>query len=357
VRKTLLILAASLLAAQSLAGSVAFVSPLEGAQAFGIGLLEVSTDVPDADRVDFQVDGVLAGVARVAPYRIAYDFGSSLSARTITATVWSAGFTKSATATVTTASLTANETIQVDLVEVPLRVRTSRTLKPSDVRVRENGVEQTVRDIRMERPPAHFAFVVDRSLSMNDGKLESALRAVQSELGQLREGDSASLVLFNHHLAQAHPIREGEDLTQFFGDVTPSGGTSLRDALASIASADRTYAIVITDGGDRNSELSDDQALQRISGTKTIVSAIVMGTSHTRFLDRATQNTGGAIVRASAGAVGTALGSLLADINSRYLLIYQSNASNAGWRSVDIRPRRSGIQIVAARKGYFAAEQ
>ncbi len=79
----------------------------------------------------------------------------------------------------------------------------------------------------------------------------------------------------------------------------PSGGTSLRDALASVASHERTYAIVLTDGGDRTSELSDEQALRKISGTKTIVNAIILGTSHTRFLDRAAENTGGRVVSAT----------------------------------------------------------
>jgi hypothetical protein len=330
------------------------VAPLDGSQSFGLMLVEIATDVAPVDRVEFQVDGVLAGVARSAPYRIAFDFGTSLDSRTITATVWSGGYQKKNVASVTTAAMTANETLNVDLVEVPLRVRSSRPLKASDLRIRENGVEQTIRDVRLERPPAHFAFVVDRSLSMGEGRLEAALQAVTSELSQLREGDTASLVMFNHHVSQRRVIRAGDDLVLESAGIVPSGGTSLRDALASIASADRTYAIVITDGGDRNSELSDEAALQMISGTKTIVSAIILG-STASFLDRAATNTGGAIVKASAGSVGPALHGLLTDINSRYLLVYQSNTSNRGWRSVEVKPQRSGVRVLAARKGYFAA--
>ena len=315
--------------------------------------IEISTPGEAIDRVDFLVDGVLAGVARQAPWRIAFDFGSSLEARTVTAKIWTNGFRQVEEGHVRTAALTVNDSLNVDLVEVPIRVRSSREVTATDLGIRENGVEQSIRDVRRERPPAHFAFVLDRSLSMTDGKLEASFAAIRRGLSQLRAGDSASLVLFNHHVAPARVIRGG-DLGAPDGAITPSGGTSLRDAVASIATPARTYVIVITDGGDRNSELSDEEALRRISGTRTIVNALVLGDSHTRFLDRAASNTGGRVVSASRTSVAGELGALLADINSRYLVIYQSNASARGWRSVDLKPRRRGIDILSARKGYFA---
>ena len=332
------------------AATITFVSPLPGAQVIGPTALEIAPDTAAVERVDFFVDGVLAGVARKAPYRIAFDFGTSLASRTITAKVWSPGFRSSQTASVTTAAL--SDILNIDLVEVPLRARSSRPLRPADLRVRENGVEQVVRDVKVERPPAHFAFVVDRSLSMNEGKLEAALRAIETEMRQLRAGDTASLVVFNHHVAKPRPIVPGQPLSA--RDLVPSGGTSLRDALASVASPERTYAIVITDGGDRTSELSEESALRKISGTKTIVHAIVMGHSHRRFLDRTASNTGGTVLPATRSSVPAALARLLADINSRYLVVYQSKSTGSGWRSIEVKPRHSGVTIASARKGYFA---
>jgi hypothetical protein len=342
---------ALLLAAGTMRGAVTFVSPLEGSQAIGTNVIQVTTDVVQVDRVDFFVDGILAGVARQAPYAIAFDFGTSLDARTVEAKIWTGGFKAFESAKVTTAAMTANEMIDVDLVEVPVRVRTTKTLAANDLRIRENGVEQKVRDVKRERPSAHFAFIVDRSLSMNDGRLEAALRAIESELRQLRDGDTASLILFNHLVAKPRPIARGKKVV---ADVAPSGGTSLRDALASVASKERTYAIVITDGGDRNSALSDEDALRKISGTKTIVNAIVLGSSHARFLDRAASNTGGSVVAASKTSIAETLSRLLADINSRYLVVYQSSGTKRGWRTVDVNAKRRGVEIVSARRGYFA---
>jgi hypothetical protein len=332
--QTLLVLAA-----------LTFVSPLPGAQAVGVQAIEVTTTTANVNRVDFFVDGVLAGVARKPPYRIAYDFGTTLAMRTITAKVWSNGYKNSESASVMTS---VSDVVNVDVVEVPLRVRSSRALRASDLRVRENGVEQTIREVKQERPAAHFAFVVDRSLSMGDGKLDAALRAVEDARALLRKGDTASITFFNHIVSKAQPIARS------YGNIVPSGGTSLRDAVASVASNARTYAIVITDGGDRNSELTDEAALRKISNTKTIVHAIILGNSHAKFLDRAASNTGGAVVSASRENVSRELTRILGDINSRYLVVYQSAGTQRGWRTIEVKPKAKGVEIVSARKGYFA---
>ena len=326
--------------------AVAFLSPRENAQAVGVLPIEVTTAAANVDRVEFFVDGVLAGVARKPPYRIAYDFGASPAGHEITATVFSNGYRTSETAKVLTAALAGSESLNVDLVEVPMRIRAPRPLRAEDLRVEENAVEQTIRDVRAARAPARFVFIVDRSLSMGGGKLDAALRAVGDESAVLRAGDRAEVVLFNHNVMKAQPIGH-------VPQVEPSGGTSLRDALASIVSRDRTYAIVITDGGDRNSLTSEEEALRKISGTKMVVDAIVLGGS-SPFLEKAARNTGGVVARANAGTIGRELRQILLDINSRYTLVYQSHGNGAGWRSIRITAKDRGIDILNARKGYFA---
>src|SRR5436309_789655 len=277
-----------LLAVAARAANVTFVTPQAGAQAIGPMLIEVTTSAANVDRVEFSVDGALAGVARKPPYRIAHDFGTSLAAHSITAKVWSNGFRDSDEATITTAVLTAGETMNVDVVEVQMRVRSSQPLRANDLRVTENGIPQTIRELRADRGAARFVFIVDRSLSMGDGKLDAALRAIASESPLLRTDDRIELVLFNHNVTKARPLGRGEQLPS----VPNSGGTSLRDALASIVTRDRTYAIVITDGSDRNSMTSDTAALHAISNTKMIVDAIVLGDA-SNFLRDAARNTGG----------------------------------------------------------------
>jgi hypothetical protein len=324
--------------------SVRFVSPVEGAQVIGLSAIEVTADATAVDRVEFRIDGVLVGVARKTPYRIAHDFGTSLASRTIAARVFSNGYRTVEEAQVHTSALTAGESITVDLVEVPMRVRSARSVTAQDLRVRENSVDQSVREIKAGRGPAHFAFVIDRSLSMGGGKLEAALAAVDDAMKLLRPGDTSSVILFNHMVSKPQPRRS-------LGKIVPSGGTALRDALASIPAAQRTYAIVITDGGDRNSALTEEQALRKISGTKTMITAIVLGKTGS-FLERATRNTGGSLVRTT--NIRSAMRSTMLDINSRYTLVYQSHGTKNGWRTISVAPRRAGIEVLAARKGYFA---
>jgi len=326
--------------------AVTFVSPRENGQAVGVLPIEVATTAANVDRVEFSVDGVLAGVARKRPYRIAYDFGTSPAGHEIAATVFSNGYRTTETAKVLTAALATGETMNVDLVEVPMRVRSPRPLRAADLRVKENAVEQTIRDVRAERGAARFVFIVDRSLSMGGGKLAAALRAIESESKLLRADDRAEVVLFNHNVMKAQPIGRA-------ANVEPSGGTSLRDALASIVSRDRTYAIAITDGGDRNSLTAEEEALRKISGTKMVVDAIVLG-GGSSFLDKAARNTGGVVARASAATIDRELRRILLDINSRYTLVYQSHGNAAGWRAISIAANRRDVEIVNARKGYFA---
>ena len=71
-----------------------------------------------------------------AARRVAYDFGSDVSSRTIAAKVINNGYRNNEVATITTTALTAGESINVDVVEVPLRVRSSRSLKPASNRPR-----------------------------------------------------------------------------------------------------------------------------------------------------------------------------------------------------------------------------
>ena len=338
-----------LLAAAAHAANIAFVTPQSGAQAIGPMAIEITTTIAKIDRVDFSVDGVLAGVARKPPYRIAHDFGTSLAAHVISAKVWSNGYRNAEEASVTTAALTAGESMNVDLVEVPMRIRSALPPRASDLRVTESGVPQAVREIRADRGPARFVFVVDRSLSMGDGKLDAALRAIGEESRLLRADDRIEVVLFNHNVSRARPIARGERLAS----VPASGGTSLRDALASIVSRERTYAIVITDGGDRNSAISEQEALRRISNTKMIVDSIILGDA-SHFLRDAARNTGGAIADGDASTLQHALHAMILDINSRYTLAYQSRGNGSGWRAISIVPQRRGIEIVNARRGYYA---
>ncbi|MHB0969364.1 MAG: hypothetical protein ACYC7A_07900 [Thermoanaerobaculia bacterium] len=341
-----------LLGAATLArADVAFVQPKAGEQVFGARAIEVVCDAPAIDRIDFTIDGKFAGFARQAPYRIVHDFGDSLGAHTITARVSFDGYRRHETATLKTGALVAADSISVDLVEVPLRVRSrGSTLKASDLEIRENGIAQTISEVIAERPQSDFVFVVDRSLSMSGEKIDAAVRALRSAQKFLRHGDRASVVFFNHNVSQAiAPDDIGHD------SAVPSGGTSLRDALLSMEPERRTVAIVISDGSDRNSFSTEAAALRDLSRSRLTLFALMLGRGNANgFLETLATRSGGRLVASSPGQLDRDLEALFDDINGRHTAVYQSHGNSSGWRAIEVKSKRRGLGVTSPRKGYFA---
>jgi hypothetical protein len=60
------------------------------------------------------------------------------------------------------------------------------------------------------------------------------------------------------------------------------------------------------------------------------------------------------VAEAGRESLDRVLRELVIDINSRYLVIYQSHGTKRGWRSIEVKPRRRGVELMNARKGYFA---
>jgi Mg-chelatase subunit ChlD len=329
---------------------VAFVQPKEGGQLIGASAIEVVCDAPGIDRVDFTIDGRFAGFARQAPYRIVHDFGEALDAHTITARVSFDGYRRHETATLRTGALVAADSIDVDLVEVPLRVSRGTNMKASDLEIRENGVAQTISEVFAERPPSDFVFVVDRSLSMSGEKIDSAIRALRSAQQFLRRGDRASVVFFNHNVSPA--IEAGEIDPE---SAVPSGGTSLRDALLSMAPERRTVAIVISDGSDRNSFTTEGAALRDLSRSRLTLFAVMLGRGNANgFLETLAARSGGQLVASSPGRIDRDLEVLFNDINGRHTAVYQSHGTSSGWREIAVKSKRRGLGVTSPRQGYFA---
>ncbi len=324
---------------------VRIVSPPPGAPVVGEALIEVETALAKIDRVEIRVDGRLAGVLRTPPFRLPFDFGPAPAAHRIEAEVFSGGYAKRTRAETMTAAL--QEAVTVDWVEVPLSLRFRETPRPEGFRVRENGAEQTVRELKPTRGPARFVFVIDRSLSMEGPKIEAALAAIRSVRPRLRDGDSMEVLLFNHRVAQPLPL---EKVT-----ADASGGTALRDALASIRPATRTIAIVVSDGADRNSFLSPRAALEAVAVSRLTVHALILGGGDgASFLRDVAARTGGSHRRTTAATLAGDMKSAFDELDSRWVLAYQSAAEGRGWRSIEVQPRSKSLRVLSARKGYFA---
>jgi hypothetical protein len=352
-----LILMAMLLSAATLgaeAEEITFVTPREGEQILGVAAIELAVGDASIDRVDFYVDGSLVGAARQAPWRIVHDFGDALGSRRIDARVFSDGFHNETSVSLTTASVTLHEKVQVDLVEVPLELRGSTSrLRPADLRVREDGIERHVLELVPARLPSRFVFVVDRSSSMNDGKLASTLAAVEKACNALRTDDEAELLLFSHQVSPRRTITS----CSVDEEITASGGTSLRDALVSIDPSSRTIVIAISDGDDRTSFTSSEDALAHLSHANITLYALALGRGEgAEFLRRSAGITGGSFRRTSRRNVEKDLLATVAELDRRWTLTYQSNAETIGWRTIDVESRKRGLRVRSVRSGYHVQD-
>jgi hypothetical protein len=324
---------------------VRIVAPPPGAPAVGETVIEVETALSPVDRVEIRVDGRLVGVLRTPPFRLPFDFGPEPAAHRIEAQVFSGGYAQRARAESVTAAL--QESVTVDWVEVPVALRFRSIPRLEDFRVRENGAVQKVRELKPTRGPARFVFVVDRSLSMQGEPIESALAAIRAVQPRLREGDTSEILLFNHRVSQPLPLAKASS--------EASGGTALRDALASIRPAARTIAIVISDGGDKNSFMDRRTALEAIAVSNLTVHALALGGGDgAAFLRDVATRTGGSFRRSAPPALGRDLAAAFDDLDSRWVVAYQSASSGRGWRSIAVEPLAKNVRVLSARKGYFA---
>lgn len=332
---------------------VDIIEPQPAAQLFGRAPIAVAIGSGAVARVELLVDGTLIAVLREPPWQIDYDFGDSGRARTIEVRVHAPGYGSVSKASVVTGSFGAAAAIDVDLVEVPVTIDSRRPPQLSDLIVREDGVVQELRALKSSREAAHFLFVVDRSLSMSSGKLEAALEGIEAALAHLRPDDSASLVFFNHRVDR--PVALRRSLPPAAADMEPSGGTALRDALASIEPGRRSVVVAITDGGDRNS-VSDRAAVRAaVTRANVVVYGVSLGRGEGADLLRGLASaTGGTFATVSHRSLSVTLVSFMRDINSRWVAVYQSSSKSDGWRSIEVRSQRRGVSVRDARKGYLA---
>ncbi len=342
--RSLLILLLAALPALAQA-QVRIVSPPDGAPAVGETVIEVETTLAPVDRVEIRVDGRLAGVLRTPPFRLPFDFGPAPKAHRIEAEVFAAGVF---------AARPGGEHDGGAAGERDRRLGRSagRAPLPRDAprgrlpRPRRRGGTEGPR-ARADARPARFVFVLDRSLSMKGEPIESALAAIRAVQPRLRSGDTSEVLLFNHRVAQPLPL---EKVT-----AEASGGTALRDALASIHPAARTIAVVISDGGDRNSFLAPRAALEAIAVSNLTVHALALGGGEgAAFLRDVAARTGGSFRRCSASTLARDLAAAFDDLDSRWIVAYQSGSSGRGWRSITVEPRAKNVRVLSARKGYFA---
>lgn len=339
-------IALALVASLAAQASTRIVTPAPGGPLVGTVRVELAPP-EDVSRIDLWLDDRMVGTLRQAPWVMELDAGFSSGERSLRVVTWRAGMSEREVLEHRASAMRVDATVAIDLVEVPLRVRGGRRVDASMLHISENGRPQRIVELRDERPDSRFVFVVDRSLSMRDGRLERVLDAIRKFGTKLRAGDSLEVILFNHTVSASAGF---DDASR---DAIASGGTALYDALASISPSGRSIVIVVSDADDRHSVAGAEDARRHMSRRGVVLYSNTLERGNAAsLLDDLARTTGGLAVHSS--DPHHALQRILEDVNSRLIAVYQSDGVAPGWRTIEVRPAATGFRIRSARKGYLA---
>jgi Ca-activated chloride channel family protein len=271
----------------------------------------------------------------------------------------------------------------VDVVNLSVSVadtgrRYITDLGKQDFTVLEDGVPQEVSVFDQQRAPVSVSILIDCSLSMQPNMpmvQAAALRLVRA----LRQVDSAQIVRFNHRHAVVQDFTSDHSLLESgIRSIHPEGATGLYNAVyLSLRELTRRPAdselrkravVLLSDGADTTSLLSDDQVLDTARRAEVTVYAVGLGiaasganpmsdTGRARhFLTVLTGETGGQpfFPRALHELDGV-YDRIARELSTQYSLGYvSSNARRDGkWRKVVVQAGRGGL-VLRHRAGYYA---
>ena len=248
-------------------------------------------------------------------------------------------------------------------------------LTRDNFRVWEDSVPQRTSSFRHQDQPVSLGILVDNSGSMRD-KRTAVNAAAMNLLKDSNRQDTAFIVNFNEHayLDQGFTT-DLVALNRGLAHFDTRGSTALYDAVA--ASADelakntkfpKQVLLIVSDGADNASRLSEQQAIQRVQnlGGPVVYSIGLLYDSDAREYQRAHQalqtlsdDTGGlAYFPRSLAEVNEIASEVARDIRNQYTVGYRStrSASLGGYRVVHVEAvaPRHGKLTVRTRRGYYA---
>lgn len=265
---------------------------------------------------------------------------------------------------------------RIDVVQVTVAVtdasgRLITGLTQEDFQVFEDGVEQTITQFTDKRVPVSLGMLLDASDSMRGQAVIDARDAFDRFVGDLLLTEDEVFVATFNHLPRLVMkwTTPPTSLRGRLGDLKPSGGTAIYDALADTSKLFeqrinlRAAMIVVSDGADTASDRSLLQTIEVIRRNDAFVYAIAIdapdGRESTRVNPEAlrdiTSLTGGYTeVVKSAADLGPATERIADELNKQYTIGYSSSKPpDGGWRPLRVRVRTGGY-FVRARRGYFA---
>lgn len=273
---------------------------------------------------------------------------------------------------------TGIEVINLNVSVTDARGRYITDLTKNDFAVFEDGVRQELSIFNHEDIPISLVLMIDTSASM-DEKLPTARAAAIRFVGTLRPQDNAQVMQFNDRTTILQDfVADHDALDSAISRTEAAGPTALHNALyvalkelekQKTQALRRRAIVLLSDGEDTASLVSDDQVLDLARKTEINIYAIslrprrmqdrnaVKFSQAAHLLTALTQDTGGQVhFPNSLSELDAVYDRIAEELRTQYSLGYVSNNGrrDGKWRRIVVRiPAREDIQV-RHKLGYFA---
>ena len=273
---------------------------------------------------------------------------------------------------------TGIEVINLNVSVTDARGRYVTDLTKNDFAVFEDGVRQELSIFNHEDIPISLVLMIDTSASM-DEKLPTARAAAIRFVGTLRPQDNAQVMQFNDRTTILQDfVADHDALDSAISRTEAAGPTALHNALyvalkelekQKTQALRRRAIVLLSDGEDTASLVSDDQVLDLARKTEINIYAIslrprrmqdrnaVKFSQAAHLLTALTQDTGGQVhFPNSLSELDAVYDRIAEELRTQYSLGYVSNNGrrDGKWRRIVVRvPTREELQV-RHKLGYFA---
>jgi Ca-activated chloride channel family protein len=269
----------------------------------------------------------------------------------------------------------------VDVVNLSVSVLDGRDkfvtdLQLGDFAIFENGVRQEPTLFAQDDLPISMVLLLDMSASMAL-HLDVVRRAASRMVERLRPQDQAQVVQFSDRPSVIQDFTsDPEKLLGAIRATHPGGGTALHNALyvtlkevAAVRKAEeirRRAIVLLSDGDDTTSVVTDDQVLEAARACEISVYSIMLGrprgalpgSEQANYLLRslARESGGQAYFPSGPGELGRLYDRIAHELRSQYNIGYvSSNAGHDGsWRQILVMAPQHENLMIRHRLGYYA---
>jgi VWFA-related protein len=267
----------------------------------------------------------------------------------------------------TAVGVSAQTRITVSTEEVRVDVLVTEKGKPvpgleaPDFEIFDNGVRQEIEYVKLQdKLSIDSILIFDMSQSVVGERLSDLKTAARGLLADLRKGDRAALITFNHSVSLGSPLTEDlAPIQAALERAKPFGNSSLIDAsYAGLVFADARselpLIIIFSDGIDTTSWLTGSTVLETAKRIDSVVYCIATrNQKNSTFLKGLAETTGGSLFEVEfTQNLDDIFLKILSDFRKRYLLSYRpSGVPQKGWHKLEVHVKHPDASV-RTRPGY-----